>query len=115
MPFLYAKDNKKEGEQMEVIVSLAISTLALIATVFFNTKSSNRTDKKDIEARATESIRVEMKLDEIGRNVSEIKDELRQQKQTIQGVIERVAKVEASSKQAHHRLDRMEGKECRDE
>jgi len=96
-------------------VAIIISALALLASVFFNTKSSKRTDTKDVEARTAESIRVEMKLDEISRNVTEIKDELRQQKQTIQGVIERVAKVEASSKQAHHRLDRMEGKECRED
>lgn len=96
-------------------IAVVISALALIASIFFNTRTNKRTDRKEIEARTADSIRLEMKLDEICRNVAEIKDELRLQKQTILEVIERVAKVEASSKQAHHRLDRMEGKECRDE
>lgn len=100
---------------MTIEVALLVSIISVSFSVFFGLKSAKRTDAKAVEEKTAENIRLNMKLDEIGRNVAEIKDELRLQKQAMQDVIERVAKVEASARQAHHRLDRMEGKEYRND
>lgn len=89
------------------IVGMLVSLVALL----FTAKGSKRTDVKDLEARIAENTKVNIKLDNIGQDVAEIKEEIKLQRQEVQALAERVATVEASAKQAHHRLDRMEGKE----
>lgn len=53
-------------------------------------------------------------LTEIGYikgGIDDIKSEQREQRKTNTEVITRLTAVEASSKQAHHRIDRLEGRE----
>ena len=98
------------------IISLIIAGFGLLLSavaIIFTVKGSKRTDVKDIEARVAENTKINIKLDNVAKDVAEIKEEIRLQRQEVQNLSERVAKVEASAKQAHHRLDRMEGKETR--
>lgn len=89
------------------------SALVALISVLFTIKGSKRTDIKEVEARIAENTRVNVKLDGIAQDVAEIKEEIKLQRQEVQNLAERVARVEASAKQAHHRIDRMEGKEDR--
>lgn len=92
-----------------------ISMLGTLVAMYFSMKNGKRTDIKDVEARAAENAKLNVKLDEIARNISEIKEEIRLQKQEVQMLVERMAKVEASAKQAHLRMDRFERKETRED
>lgn len=90
------------------ICSLAISVLSVGSAIYFNSKSSKHTDVEEIKQRVEESTRTNMKLDEIGRNVNDIKFDMTSTKNAVQNLTERVVSVEGSAKQAHHRLDRVE-------
>lgn len=85
-----------------------VSVLIALVSVFITIKNSKRTDTKDIEARVAENTKLNVKLDGIANDVAEIKEEIRLQRQEVQNLAERVAKVEASATQAHRRLDSMQ-------
>ena len=89
------------------IISL-ISVLISLIAVLLSLKNTKRTDIKDFETRIAENTKFNIKLDIIGSDVLETKEEMKLQRREVQNLVERMAKVEASAKQAHHRLDRME-------
>ena len=98
------------------VISLLIAFFGLVLSgvaILFTVKGSKRTDVKDIETRVAENTTINIKLDNVAKDVAEIKEEIRLQRQEVQNLSERMAKVEASAKQAHHRIDRIEGKETR--
>ena len=100
------------------IVSMLIAFFGLVfsgVAIMFTVKGSKRTDVKDIEARVIENTTINLKLDNVAKDTAEIKEEVRLQRREVQNLSERMAKVEASAKQAHHRIDRMEGTETRNE
>lgn len=100
---------------MTVEVALLVSIVSVCFSIFFGLKSSKHTDIKEIENRVAENTWVNVKLDEISRNTSEIKEEIRLQKKEVQSLAERMAGVEASSKQAHKRIDDMVNHHGREE
>ena len=71
-------------------------------------KSDKRTDAKDIEERVKENTRINMKLDAISNNTTEIKNEVSEMRKEINSHDGRIVKVEESAKSAHHRLDGLE-------
>ena len=91
-------------------IGVCISFAAMTFSVMFSFKNSKKTDVKELEARIAENTRLNIKLDNIMQDISEIKEEFRLQRQEVQNLVERMARVEASAKQAHHRLDCMTGK-----
>ena len=91
-------------EMLMSIIPIALSSF----TVFYVIKNNKRSDTKDIEARVIENTKMNMKLDEIGRNVADIKYDISATKKDVQSLTERLAKVEASVKQAHYRIDRID-------
>lgn len=106
------KEEKKMGIAEIITIAVAIvGMLISLTAVLFTAKGSKRTDVKDLEARIAENTKLNIKLDNIANDIAEIKEEIRANRQEMQNLTERVAKVEASAKQAHHRLDRMEEKE----
>lgn len=93
------------------IIGLAISAISVSCAIYFSSKNSRKNDTKEIEQRVAERTETNMKLDEIGRNVTDIKYDISATKKEVQNLTERMASVESSAKQAHHRIDRIEGKE----
>ncbi|OOM69662.1 hypothetical protein [Clostridium sp. BL-8] len=67
-----------------------------------------RTVTKDIKEESNTQTKLEMQLNYISRGVDDIKLDMKMQDNKINGVIERVAKVEESAKSAHKRLDDIE-------
>ncbi|MCR3760431.1 hypothetical protein KYB31_15745 [Clostridium felsineum] len=53
---------------------------------------------------------ISTKIDYIQRGVDDIRIDIKAQDNKIEGIIERIAKVEESAKSAHHRLDNLEEK-----
>ncbi|BFH65049.1 hypothetical protein [Paenibacillus azoreducens] len=92
-----------EWEAMIAVVS-AISGIALGWLGRARTVKEDMT--KEVEAGATLQTDVEY----IKRGVDDIKVDLRMQGQRVDGLSERVTRVEESTKQAHKRLDKLEEK-----
>ena len=93
---------------IEVSTAIIISVLSLGFYVFMGMKSNKRTDAKDIEERVKENTRINMKLDAISNNTTDIKNEVSEMRREINSHDGRIVKVEESVKSAHHRLDGLE-------
>ena len=93
---------------IEVSTAIIISVLSLGFSVFMGLKSNKRTDTKDIEERVKENTRINMKLDAISNNTTDIKNEVSEMRKEINSHDSRIIKVEESVKSFHHRLDGIE-------
>ena len=93
---------------IEISTAIIISVLSLGFSVFMGLKNNKRTDAKDIEERVKENTRINMKLDAISNNTTEIKNEISEMRKEINSHDSRIIKVEERAKQAHHRLDTIE-------
>lgn len=93
---------------IEVSTAIIISVLSLAFSVFMGLKSNKRTDTKDIEERVKENTRINMKLDAISINTTDIKNEVSEMRKEINSHDNRIVKVEESVKSAHHRIDGLE-------
>ena len=80
--------------------SLVVAALALLAAIF-------RNGKQDSSAEAASDAAVLVKLENIQNGVTEIKADMKGVRTEVSELRERVAQVEASTKQAHHRIDDM--------
>lgn len=90
------------------IIGVCISAISVIAVIYFNSKNSKHTDEKEIRERIEEQTRINLKLDEINRNTTDIKYDVSAVKKDIQKHAERIVQIEASARQAHHRIDGIE-------
>ena len=93
---------------IEVSTAIIISVLSLGFSVFMGLKNNKRTDTKDIEERVKENTRINMKLDAISNNTTDIKNEVSEMRKEINSHDSRIVKVEESVKSFHHRLDGIE-------
>ena len=93
---------------IEISTAIIISVLSLGFSVFMGLKNSKRTDTKDIEERVKENTRINMKLDGITSNTTEIKAKLSEMRKEINSHDSRIVKIEESVKSAHHRIDGIE-------
>lgn len=92
------------------IIAVCISIISTFAGIYFNSKNSKHTDDKEIRERIEEQTRVNLKLDEINRNTTDIKYDVSAVKKDVQSHGDRLIKVEESVKSAHHRLDTLESR-----
>lgn len=100
---------------MTVEVALVISALSLIFAVYSGVTSLKRTARNDDKKEASELTTVIVKLETISNGVSEIKNEMGNMKSDMKDIRDRLIIVEQSSKQAHKRLDTLEGRVNREE
>ena len=103
---------------MTIGLSTLISAFALIVTlisvafaIYFGIKSAKRNDNSDVENKAIERATINVKLDQIGGDVRDIKYDVTGVKKDLQLLSERVVKVEEAAKSAHRRLDGIEERE----
>lgn len=90
------------------ITGVVISAISVGAVIYFNSKSNKHTDVKDIEQRVAERTEVNLKLDTINQNTQEIRYDVSAVKKDVQKHAEKIVEIEASARQAHHRLDGLE-------
>lgn len=90
---------------MAIEITLLINITSVLFSIFLGVKNNKRTDAKEVAERVAENTKLNIKMDEAIKNTAEIKEEVRMQRQEVQALAERTAKVEASASQAHKRID----------
>lgn len=95
---------------IELSTAIIISVLSLGFSVYMGLKNNKRTDTKDVEERVKENTRINMKLDAISNNTTDIKNEISEMRKEINSHDNRIIKVEESVKSAHHRIDGIENR-----
>ena len=93
---------------MTVEVALVVSVVSVSFSIFFGLRNNKRSDVKEIEQRVRERTETNMKLDNIGKCVGEIKDNISDTKRDLQEVKEKLFLVEQKINKAHYRIDALE-------
>lgn len=96
---------------MSIEVTFLISIISISASIYFGFKNNRRGDRSEVEAKAIETATINVKLDNIGSDVKDIKYDISAVKTDVQNLTERMVVVEQSTKSSHHRIDAMEEKE----
>lgn len=96
--------------ELTVLVSVISALVGSLGTVLTLRRNKSVDDKKD----ATEMTTVIVKLESIGSGVSEIKSDLRNMREDVERLRERMVAVESSTKSLHKRVDRIEGRPDRE-
>lgn len=86
----------------------AISVFSTLCAIVFGYAAFNRNRKKDDSEDGEESGRVLTEIGYIKSGIDDIKRKQDRQDELYAKMAERVAAVEASAKQAHKRIDRIE-------
>lgn len=86
----------------------ALSVVSSMCAIFFGYVAFARNRKGDVKDEAKNDATVLSEIGYIKGGIDDIKAEQREQRKTNVEVLERISKVEASVKQAHHRLDTVE-------
>ena len=86
-----------------------IAAIAAFVGMLLALQNNKRSDKQDTVADAKAETRIETKLDTVQRGVESIQLDFKAQQRQLSDISDRVARVEESSKSAHHRIDEMKG------
>lgn len=90
---------------IESALALLLSIISVSCSVYFAVKNNKRTDGKELAERIARETKTDMKLDEIGRNVKEIKETVKSIQDDVKDHEGRIVKLESSYKAEHKRLD----------
>lgn len=93
---------------MSEIVAV-ISALSALVAIFYAVKNGRRSNEDEIAEKIARETRIDMKLDEIGNNVKEVKETVKSIQNDVKDHEGRIVKLEASYKSAHKRLDEIFG------
>lgn len=88
-----------------------ISSLCSLATVIIAIISLTRVYKKDNTNSVRNTVRLEEKVDQVNKGVEEIKLNIKEHNVKLEGVTERLIRVEESTKEAHRRIDEIRNEE----
>lgn len=97
----------EEGACMSIELSLliaAVGTLVGVLGYLLNSKSNIKND-------GAKDAQLSTKLEYISKGVDDIRIDLKANERQMQAFGERVTRVEESAKQAHKRIDKIEGEE----
>ena len=89
-------------------MNIEITLLCTIIGALIGALSYKMNSDKKIETDATQKTEVATKLDYISKGVDDIRLDIKAQDAKLNTTIERLIKVEESTKSAHHRLDTIE-------
>ena len=95
---------------MKIDVPTLISIFSLSVAVIVAVSGIRRSHAADDRKEASEMTTLIVKLETINNGVNEIKSDMRNMKTDIQDLRDRLIIVEQSTKSAHHRVDKLEGK-----
>ena len=94
---------------MQVDIPILISFLSLVVAIVVAIVSIRRGNATDDKKEASEMTTLIVKLENINNGVNEIKSDMRNMRNDIQDLRDRLIIVEQSTKSAHHRLDGLDG------
>jgi peptidoglycan hydrolase CwlO-like protein len=109
----YTLFKEKRGREMANYLPVIISALALSFSIYMGIRNNRKDDAKDITDKVERDTKINCKLDEISSDVKDIKFDISATKNKVDDIDKRLVVVEQSTKSAHHRIDRIEGKETR--
>lgn len=93
------------------LVGLCCTLIGAVLGILGFTRTKNRDtreDTREAQAEAAKQTLVETKLDYISKGVDDIRLDIKAQDRKIQDVVERVTRLEESTKSAHKRIDSIE-------
>ena len=94
--------------QVEITIILAFVSVCVAGVVAIT--SIRRNKATDDKKEASDMTTLIVKLENIGNGVNEIKSDMRNRREDMQNLRDRLIIVEQSTKSAHKRLDTIEGK-----
>jgi len=94
--------------EIAVIVSV-LSVLAAISGIVLGWSGRSRTIRQDTATEVRQNATLQADMEYIKRGVDDVRLEQRAQGQRFDALAERVTRVEESTKQAHHRINRLDG------
>lgn len=94
---------------MQIDVPILISFLSLCLAGAVGIAGLRRNKATDDRKEASEMTTLIVKLENINNGVNEIKSDMRNMRNDIQDLRDRLIIVEQSTKSAHHRLDGLDG------
>ncbi|WP_241254511.1 hypothetical protein [Brevibacillus sp. SYP-B805] len=86
-----------------------ISVIAALSGIILGWTGRSRTIRQDIAQQASADAIQRVDIDYIKRGIDDIRVEQKNQVKRIDELAERVTRVEESAKQAHKRIDRLDG------
>lgn len=98
---------------MATYITIILSAISVSFAIYIGLRNNRKTDNKDIADKVARDTRIDVKLEEISSYVKEIRDDNSETKRQLIELNRQLALVEASAKSAHHRIDKIEGKEER--
>lgn len=101
----------RKANIMTTIITIVIAALSLSLSTYVALRNNRKSDDKDIADKVARDTRIDLKLEEISNYVKEIRDDNSELKRQFSEMNRQLVIVEQSVKSAHHRIDRMEGKE----
>ncbi|MNC72600.1 hypothetical protein D3C75_1236720 [compost metagenome] len=87
--------------------------LAAISGILLGWSGRSRQIRQEVRADGGNEGALRQDVEYIKRGVDDIRVDVRMQGQRVDGLVERVTRVEESAKQAHKRIDRLEETEGR--
>src|SRR5690554_3208223 len=97
---------------MTVELGLILTILSVVVAILgyqLNKQNQKTNQLKEVKSESHQDARLQTQLDYISRGVDDIRIDLKANEKQIVQLGERVTRVEESTKQAHKRIDKMEG------
>ena len=91
------------------IAGFFVALLSVCFTIYIGLKNRRKSDEVTLEERIKRDTRTDMKLNEIGNDVKEVKETVKNIQNDIKDHEGRIVKLEASYKAEHKRLDEVFG------
>jgi len=92
------------------VLTTIIAALAGLSGILLGWHGKTKTYRDEVAKEATADASLQTDVSYIKRGIDDIRVDLRMQGQRMDGLSERITRVEESAKQAHKRLDRIEEK-----
>lgn len=90
-------------------ITSLVGLIAALSGIILGWLGRSRTMRQEVASNASHDARIAEKVDYIKNGVDEVRLEQKDQGRRFDSLSERVTRVEESAKQAHKRIDRMEG------
>ena len=93
---------------MNIDITVLVGILSAITGIVLGIWKNKKDGEKSLKEDTVQNTVVATKLDYISKGVDDIRLDIKAQDKRISNVVERLIKVEESTKSAHHRLDGLE-------